>query len=88
MLKLMQPSPSLPSEHPLLCYQYGDSDKWTSVETEVFHQSLMKYDKDFANISKEVSTYRIYPIIYDFIVNYINFVDLLIPFVNRLAQRQ
>lgn len=62
MLKLMQPSPSLPSEHPLLGYQYGDSDKWTSVETEMFHQSLTKHDKDFASIAKEVRicTYRYY----------------------------
>lgn len=54
MLKLMQPTPSLPSEHPLLCYQYSDSDKWSSSESEIFHQALLKYDKDFFLIAQEV----------------------------------
>lgn len=54
MLKLMQPSPSLPSDHPLLGYQYGDNDKWTATEIEAFHQALLKHDKDFYNIAQEV----------------------------------
>ncbi|XP_049826853.1 uncharacterized protein LOC109598471 isoform X2 [Aethina tumida] len=56
MLKLMQPSPNLPADHPLLCYQYSESDKWSSTETEIFHKALIKYDKDFHSISKEVKS--------------------------------
>ncbi|XP_017769279.1 PREDICTED: uncharacterized protein LOC108557319 isoform X2 [Nicrophorus vespilloides] len=56
MLKLMQPTPSLPSDHPLLCYQYSESDKWTATETEIFHLALQKHDKDFFLISKEVGS--------------------------------
>lgn len=55
MLKLMQPSPALPLEHPLLRYQYSDSDKWTASETEIFHQALLKHDKDFFLIAQEVT---------------------------------
>lgn len=54
MLKLMQPAPILPSDHPLLCYQYSESDKWTSSETDIFHKALLKYDKDFRSIAQEV----------------------------------
>ncbi|XP_030764094.1 flocculation protein FLO11 isoform X2 [Sitophilus oryzae] len=56
MLRLMQPSPSLPADHPLLAYSYSESDKWTSAETELFHRCLMKFDKDFNRISEEVKT--------------------------------
>ncbi|KAL3286023.1 hypothetical protein HHI36_000536 [Cryptolaemus montrouzieri] len=56
MLKLMQPSPSLPSDHPLLCYQYSESDKWSVTETELFYKSLLKYDKDFHTIAQEIGT--------------------------------
>ncbi|KAK9869215.1 hypothetical protein WA026_002966 [Henosepilachna vigintioctopunctata] len=56
MLKLMQPSPSLPSDHPLLCYQYSENDKWSSQETELFYKGLLKYDKDFRNIAQEIGT--------------------------------
>lgn len=54
MLKLMQPMPSLPSENPLHYYHYSESDKWTVSETEIFHQALLKHDKDFAAIAQEV----------------------------------
>lgn len=54
MLKLMRPNPSLPSDHPLLCYQYSESDKWSSSEIDAFHQALLKHDKDFYYIAQEV----------------------------------
>lgn len=55
MLKLMQPAPVLPSNHPLLHYNYSESDKWTSLETDAFHKALLKYDKDFRSIAQEVT---------------------------------
>lgn len=55
MLRLMQPSPHLPPDHPLLAYQYCESDKWSTSETDIFHKSLLKYDKDFRSIAQEVS---------------------------------
>lgn len=51
----MQPIPYLPPEHPLLNYQYSDSDQWTAVETEAFHRAIDKFDKDFFSVAKEVS---------------------------------
>lgn len=51
----MQPTPFLPPDHPLLHYQYSDSDQWTAAETEAFHQAIDKYDKDFFSIAQEVS---------------------------------
>ncbi|XP_072389156.1 uncharacterized protein [Diabrotica undecimpunctata] len=56
MLRLMQPSPNLPTDHPLLAYQYCESDKWSTTETDIFHKSLLKYDKDFRNIAQEIRT--------------------------------
>ncbi|KAJ8958723.1 hypothetical protein NQ318_016451, partial [Aromia moschata] len=56
MLRLMQPSPNLPTDHPLLAYQYSESDKWSSMETEIFHKALLKYDKDFRSIAQEIRT--------------------------------
>ncbi|XP_025830950.1 uncharacterized protein LOC108738669 isoform X2 [Agrilus planipennis] len=56
MLRLMQSSPTLPSDHPLLHYQYNDSDKWSPEEVEAFHQGLIKYDKDFFLISKHIGS--------------------------------
>lgn len=50
----MRPNPSLPSDHPLLCYQYNESDKWSSSEIDSFHQALLKHDKDFHYIAQEV----------------------------------
>lgn len=54
MLKLMQPTPNLHNGHPLLTYQYSETDKWTVEETELFHQALLKHDKDFYFIAQEV----------------------------------
>ncbi|XP_018579373.1 uncharacterized protein LOC108917312 isoform X2 [Anoplophora glabripennis] len=56
MLRLMQPSPNLPTDHPLLAYQYSETDKWSSVETDIFHKALLKYDKDFRSIAQEIRT--------------------------------
>lgn len=55
MLRLMQPCPHLPVDHPLLAYSYSEGDKWTSAETELFHRCLLKFDKDFIKTSEEVS---------------------------------
>ncbi|KAL1110102.1 hypothetical protein AAG570_008179, partial [Ranatra chinensis] len=57
MLKLMQPTPSLPEGHPLLNFEYSDSDRWNAEEMETFHQALMKYEKDFSSVAQEVSSY-------------------------------
>ncbi|CAH1983323.1 unnamed protein product [Acanthoscelides obtectus] len=56
MLRLMQPTPSLPSDHPLLSYNYTESDKWTTMETELFHRALLKYDKDFRRIAHDMKS--------------------------------
>lgn len=54
MLKLMQPTPSLPAGHPLLSFEYTDSDRWSADEMDAFHQGLTKFDKDFTSIAQEV----------------------------------
>ncbi|XP_048504892.1 mucin-4 isoform X8 [Athalia rosae] len=56
MLKLMRPTPSLPMGHPLLCYEYHESDRWTAHEMDLFHQSLSKRNKDFRGISRDVGS--------------------------------
>ncbi|XP_066995962.2 serine-rich adhesin for platelets [Anabrus simplex] len=56
MLKLMQPTPALPPGHPLLAYQYCESDRWSADEMDTFHQGLLKYDKDFRSISQEIGS--------------------------------
>lgn len=55
MLRLMQPTPNLPSDHPLLAHKFSESDKWTTLETEKFHKFLLKHDKDFYSIAQEVN---------------------------------
>lgn len=54
MLKLMRPTPPLPAEHPLLSYECHESDRWTSQEMDAFYQGLLKYNKDFSAISRDV----------------------------------
>lgn len=54
MVKLMRPTPSLPVEHPLLSYECHESDRWTSHEMDAFYQGLLKYNKDFSAISRDV----------------------------------
>ncbi|CAH1709992.1 unnamed protein product [Aphis gossypii] len=56
MLKLMQPTPYLPQGHPLMKFEYTESDHWTPNEVSIFHKAVFKYDKDFAYISKELGT--------------------------------
>ncbi|XP_063991092.1 mucin-12 isoform X2 [Diachasmimorpha longicaudata] len=56
MLKLMRPTPILPSQHPLLSYECRDSDRWTSQEMTTFYQGLMEYNKDFNSIARDVNT--------------------------------
>lgn len=54
MVKLMRPTPTLPMEHPLLSYECHESDRWTSHEMDAFYQGLLKYNKDFSAISRDV----------------------------------
>ncbi|XP_067210599.1 zinc finger protein 541 isoform X4 [Linepithema humile] len=54
MVKLMRPTPTLPMEHPLLSYECHESDRWTSHEMDTFYQGLLKYNKDFTAISRDV----------------------------------
>ncbi|XP_012055019.1 PREDICTED: uncharacterized protein LOC105618089 [Atta cephalotes] len=54
MVKLMRPTPILPMEHPLLSYECHESDRWTSHEMDAFYQGLLKYNKDFSAISRDV----------------------------------
>ncbi|XP_071053390.1 zinc finger protein 541 isoform X2 [Onthophagus taurus] len=56
MLKLMQPTPSLPSKNPLHDYHYSETEKWSVLETDLFQQALSKYGKDFAMISQEIGS--------------------------------
>lgn len=55
MLKLMQPTPYLPQGHPLMKFEYTESDHWTPNEVSTFHKAIFKYDKDFSFISQEVN---------------------------------
>ncbi|XP_026824869.1 uncharacterized protein LOC105280652 isoform X2 [Ooceraea biroi] len=54
MVKLMRPTPALPVEHPLLSYECHESDRWTSYEMDMFYQGLLKYNKDFSAISRDI----------------------------------
>ncbi|XP_073994379.1 uncharacterized protein isoform X3 [Rhodnius prolixus] len=56
MLRLMQPTPFLPVGHPLLSFDYPDSERWSPSEMDLFQQALIKYDKDFLAISQEIGT--------------------------------
>ncbi|XP_050548753.1 serine-rich adhesin for platelets-like isoform X2 [Daktulosphaira vitifoliae] len=56
MLKLMQPTPYLPQGHPLMKFEYTESDHWTQNEVSLFHKAVFKYDKDFSFISQELGT--------------------------------
>ncbi|XP_066597928.1 zinc finger protein 541-like isoform X2 [Prorops nasuta] len=56
MLNLMKPTPSLPVEHPLLNYVYNESDRWTSHQMDIFYQALLKYNKDFSAISRDIGS--------------------------------
>lgn len=54
MLRLMQPTPTLQADHPLLSFDYPDSERWTSSEIEAFQSAIMKFEKDFTSVAQEV----------------------------------
>ncbi|GIY07466.1 zinc finger protein 541 [Caerostris extrusa] len=56
ILGLIDSNPKLPPYHSLLSFQYSENDKWSSEEIEAYHQSLLKCDKDFYSIAKEIPT--------------------------------
>ncbi|KAF6216062.1 hypothetical protein GE061_000400 [Apolygus lucorum] len=56
MLRLMQPTPTLQADHPLLSFDYPDSERWTSNEIEAFQIAIMKFEKDFSSIAREVGS--------------------------------
>ncbi|XP_013389123.1 ELM2 and SANT domain-containing protein 1 [Lingula anatina] len=56
ILELMKATPKLPNRHPLVTFSYQESDTWSSEEIEAFIEGMLKFDKDFFNVSKEVKT--------------------------------
>lgn len=40
--------------HPLYGYKYPETSVWTCDEIQLYYQALLKYDKDFLTISKQV----------------------------------
>lgn len=52
--RLMDPNPTLPSSHPLRGYKYPETDAWTTEQIESYHRALVKCDKDFSAVAKEV----------------------------------
>ncbi|KAJ8670358.1 hypothetical protein QAD02_001617 [Eretmocerus hayati] len=54
MLKLIRPTPILASDHPLRKYECHESDRWTIYEMDQFYQSLLKYNKNFLAISRDI----------------------------------
>lgn len=55
-MKLMRPTPSLPSDHPLRSYECHDYDRWTENEMDSFYQSLLKNNKDFSVVAREMGS--------------------------------
>ena len=56
MLKLMRPTAVLASEYPLLRDECNDSGRWTTYEMDTFYQSLLKYNKDFSAIARDIGS--------------------------------
>ncbi|XP_069118221.1 transcriptional-regulating factor 1-like isoform X2 [Argopecten irradians] len=56
MLMLMSSAVRVPRCHSLQSYTYQESTVWSTEEVERYQQALMKCDKDFLSISKEVET--------------------------------
>lgn len=54
VLSLMVDTPKLPKGHPLLSYVYPENNVWSSEDVRRYHQALMKFDKDFFKIAKDV----------------------------------
>ncbi|XP_021343054.1 uncharacterized protein LOC110443261 isoform X2 [Mizuhopecten yessoensis] len=56
MLMLMSSALRVPRWHSLHSYTYQESEVWSTEEVDRYQQALMKCDKDFHRISKEVET--------------------------------
>lgn len=54
LVKLLSGRPRLGRDHPLLGYKYPESDTWTTEQVQQYHRALVKFDKDFSAVSKEV----------------------------------
>jgi len=53
-IQLMQSDPVISESDPLHDYHYPEADVWSTEEISLYHQALVKCDKDFNAISKEV----------------------------------
>jgi len=47
---------SLPEESPILNYSYGETEVWSKEEVKLFEESILKHDKNFAEVSAEIGT--------------------------------
>ncbi|XP_052057998.1 uncharacterized protein LOC127698551 isoform X3 [Mytilus californianus] len=56
MLMLMETSKELPAHHTLLSFTYQENDVWTTEEAEKYLNALLKCDKDFFSVSKEIGS--------------------------------
>ncbi|XP_053204649.1 transcription factor mef2A-like isoform X2 [Panonychus citri] len=55
--KLLNTDPiKLKPDHPLIDYQYPESDVWSQEEINLYYQALIKFDKDFNAIAQKVET--------------------------------
>lgn len=54
VLKLMQPKLHVPSDHPLLTYDYPENDTWNVDEIEIFQHSILQFDKNFVRVAQHV----------------------------------
>lgn len=62
---LLLPCPKIEKSDPLFGYHYSETDVWSTEDIVAYHQALIKCDKDFLSISKEVSL-----IFYQFLVSH------------------
>ena len=51
---LLEPNPKIRESDPLHGYHYSETDVWSTEDITAYHQALIKCDKDFVAISKEV----------------------------------
>lgn len=65
LMMLLEPKPKIKESDPLFGYHYSETDIWSTEDICLYHQALVKCDKDFVAISKEVS-YLIVPFSYSF----------------------
>lgn len=60
---LLEPDPKIAPDDPLFGYHYPEPDVWSTLEITAYHQALIKCDKNFFAISKQVSLlFLIYPL--------------------------